>query len=186
MNHWIPLLTFVSDLSLTSQVNNSVSNFMLNNLSCEISKSTSVCRDFLVFNVWLKSKWFYNKKLVIGYGMAGILGLQCTVCFAVHQQCMAESIYISSISLIHGKNTSIIPILHILRRRFSSNLMCHLLIFNFFFPCLATRKSKEQLPYSWSMKVPVPICMGNIQLHLTSAFLNSVIYWCSSYRSLSC
>lgn len=62
--------------------------------------------------------------------------------------------------------------------------ICWFLIF--FFPCLATQKSKEQLPYSWSMKVPVPICMGNIQLHLTSAFLNSVIYWCSSYRSLSC
>lgn len=182
MNHWILLLTSFSDLSLTSQVNSSVSNYILNNLSFEISKTTSLHRDFFFkWSLYCRSINEFQPKSDLGHWMESTLGVQCTIYSAVHQYSMLVDVHrLPVFPLYLGKNTSVLPVLHILHRSLSWNLICHLLfcyccwfglVCLFFLP----QKRKEQLPHFQSIKISIPTCMVNIRLYLALLFPNLMI-----------
>lgn len=78
------------------------------------------------------------------------------------------------------KTTSVLPVLHMLHRSFSSNLTCHFLTFFFF--CLPPQKGKEQLPYMQSIKIPIPDYLGNTQNTFDVSFC---IWWYTGVLSLS-
>lgn len=64
--------------------------------------------------------------------MESVRRVECAVpCTGQHYNILVECTQVSNTSLPHWKNTSILPVLHMLHRSFSSNLTCHFLTFFF-------------------------------------------------------
>lgn len=135
---------------------------------------------FFKWSLYCRTINEFQPKSDLGHWMESTLGIQRTVYSAVHQYSTLVDVHrLPVLPLYLGKTTSILPVLHILYRSFSWNLICCLLFCYccFWLVCLffPPQKRKEQLPHFQSIKIPIPPCMVNIQLYLALLFLNLMI-----------
>lgn len=103
---------------------------------------------FFKWSLYCRSINEFQPKPDLGHWMESTLGVQCTIYSAVHQYSMLVDVHrLPVFPLYLGKNTSVLPVLHILHRSLSWNLMCHLLFFYccwFGLVCLFFPTSKKE------------------------------------------